>query len=118
MDIFGNLSLNFNILAGIVGICEWLKSLDKKDRIKRFYPFYPILCSCIVAIFVTDPFVWSKYFQNILIYAGISSLAYTTIKQTILGTKGANVFKTNNKLPTIIKDGVEANAKKEETKKK
>lgn len=117
MNIFGNLSLNFNLLAAIIGVSEFLKSRDKNDKLKRFYPFYPILCSCIVALTVTEPFAWGMYFQNVLAYAGISSLAYNTIKQTILGTKGVNVFKTKNKLPAVLSDAVVANAKKKGTTK-
>jgi hypothetical protein len=79
MDILSQIGVNVGLVAGVIGICEYLKRLDKKNTFKNFYVVLPIVISALAAILVTQPWDWEKYLINVITYAGVSSLAYNMV---------------------------------------
>lgn len=69
----------------VVGICEWVKKYDKKDKMKQFYKYLPILLATAAATvlgFALDVSFWTGVFNGLLIFS-TSTLAYDTVVETI-----------------------------------
>jgi len=98
MNFLGDLSLNINILIGIIGACEFVKKLDKNNKLKRFYSFFPIMFAALISIpFIGFPFKVDKYLLTAFVYASISSFLYNIIKDTLLNTNGMSLFGGSSK---------------------
>ena len=97
MGIFNNLSMDINILISIVAGAEFLKRLDKNNKFKRLYAFYPILFGFIAGLLITKPLILVDYLKNSFVYSSVAVLAYNVIKKAVVGEEGLQVFKPSKR---------------------
>lgn len=83
---FESLGLDITVLAGIVGLTETIKKIDKKNVLKKFYVYIPIVIAAVGAYLVTSPFDWKQLLINIIVYTGVAGYGYDLIKKTIDNT--------------------------------
>jgi len=67
----------------VVGLIEFIKDLDEKGRLKKFYPwlaiFLSIVCSVVLDRFLADELgFWSIVLHALIIFA-TSTLTYDTV---------------------------------------
>lgn len=80
-----SLGIDISILVAIVGIIELFKNkIDKENKFKKLYVFFPLILALIVSFFITEDFTIQEYFKNVFIYTGISSYSYDFIKANFL----------------------------------
>jgi len=91
LDMF-SINVNFTLLVALVGIIEFIKKQDYKNKLKPIYWLISLALNAVIGIFVTD---WSsladktlgiKFLQvctNIFIYFGISTLLYQYILKSV-----------------------------------
>ncbi len=93
-DILTNLNLNFSLILMIVGIVEYVKTLDfiPEKPTKILQRIAPFVFSFVVGFFVTKPFTVEGFFMNGLIYFGVSTLFYGAIIKLI----NKNINKLSN----------------------
>jgi hypothetical protein len=84
MEFMELLQINWALLISIVGLCEYLKSFDKKKKLSKFYPLLPLLVSGIACYFmnIQTPI---KTFSDWIIYMGMSIVAYEMILKLVKG---------------------------------
>ena len=73
------------VLAGIIGLTGCIKSMDTKQRFKRFYVLIPAILGIVAALALAQPFTWQEILKQALIYAGVASWVYKTGKTAVLG---------------------------------
>jgi hypothetical protein len=83
MDLLASVT-NYNvlILLSIVGIIEYLKKLDPKEKLKKLYVLYALIVSAGASYLLTqeafnyDHTFWKDFGLNWFIYFGTSTLFY------------------------------------------
>lgn len=80
-----NLGLDMLVVGGIISITKVVTSYDKKKKYKRWYPVIPCLLGVVVAYFLTDPFLWKAFGNNVIAYVGAPTYLYKFGKTTVLG---------------------------------
>ena len=88
------MNLNFQpewilICCGIVGICEGLKSFDKKRKLARFYGILPLFFGFVAGLylgFTTIP----QFIGQSLVFGGLSILIYQVIIKNVKMLFGKN----------------------------
>lgn len=77
--------ISFAIIA-IVGVTEYIKSVDKKEKIKSLYPYIPLVLSVFAGLIldmINDGFyVWHFLFYSI-INISLSTLGYKVIVKLV-----------------------------------
>lgn len=77
--------------VAIVGLSDWLKAFDVKDKLKKFYNLLPLIFAVPVAVIMTvyqaEP--WYLGFMYWAVEVAVSVLAYNNVIATIkkFGTK-------------------------------
>ncbi len=91
LDAF-KIDVNVTLLVALVGVIEFIKKQDYKDRLKKIYWLISLVLNCLVGIFVTDfvSFMGKPGYllglqiaTNIFIYFGISTLLYQYILKAV-----------------------------------
>lgn len=77
---FSTFGLNAGIIAGIVGITQVVKALDRGNKYKRFYVFVPLVLGMAAGIAMTNPLTMGGAFTSGISYAGVAAIAYKTAK--------------------------------------
>jgi len=86
MEFFKILGVNLGALVAVVGITEYIKKADPKNKLKRFYLFLPILLSVLAAVAIaTNNNEWQSVPLESLKYFGISQIGYGMIKKVFAG---------------------------------
>lgn len=91
-----SLGLDLTVLAGIVGLTETIKKVDKNDALKQFYVYIPMAVAAIGAYLVTDPFDWRQLVINIIVYTGVAGYGYDFIRKTLNNALGKKKSNTRN----------------------
>ena len=86
------IGVNSGLVFGIIFLTQTLKSLDKKNKFKKFYIFLPLVLGVAAAFLTTKPLDVQGIVTNALVYTGVSAYFYKTGKNFIGNGKG----KTSN----------------------
>lgn len=81
--------MNYEVIIfgaiAVVGLGDWLKAFDQKDKLKKFYNLIPLILAVPVGIIITiyqqEP--WYMSFLYWAVEVSVSVLAYNNIIATI-----------------------------------
>lgn len=81
---FSDLGINMAVVGGIIAITRIITTLDKENKLVRYYPVIPAVLAVAVAAFQTEPFSWQAFGTNFFIYVGAATYIYKFGKTTLL----------------------------------
>jgi hypothetical protein len=83
MEFLSDLKIDFTLFLGIIGICEYVKSV-MGEGLKKLFWIVPLIVTGVgVLLLSADTFIWKTFLYNYFLYLGVAILLYEVIVKLI-----------------------------------